>query len=536
MTDVGVFAQLKASLAADASGRDHWIPAAWLHPAGRAAVRREDAGQVNVDPIAYYGAVLDDLEAREDQRPGRGALNRMTFYGAFARHITAWRHDRTTPSTGTLLKLVTLMPYLVSLGVQCLYLLPVTRIGRHHAKGELGSPFAVAGIDSLEPQLHDDYLGSYDEALLDLEFAATVEAAHRHGLRVIADFSLRTVARDCDLLDSHPEGFYWVRCGGLPLVPPAVAGIAPNTPLHFDHLAALYAAPDIPGYLSAFSLPPHLVDPARWDAVRRAGSVHDLLPRVEQAFGLTTAPAFSDCLNDEQPPWTDVTYLRFYTGDGPPGAGRPASPAPYCLQDSASLNIGARTGPHTGLIERVARVPASWIERYGIDGFRVDSAHAMSCDINTRIVSHAREVDPACIAWGEGFSTADANHLRSSGYDLLTGNSWRARENTPPEGMTWLGALETHDTARATVVFDDATYRSRLDRLVADPDCSLYMNAGQELGERRPLNMALSPDLCDADDPRALGLFDYDELDWLSPRRAHYSLLLRAAAERKKQG
>ena len=537
MTGTGLFKQLKGSLVAEYANRDHWIPAAWLHPAGRTAVKAEDRGEVNVDPVAYYRAVLDELDTRSDQRAPRGALTRMTFYGALVRHLTAWRHDRCTPSTGTLLKLIALMPYLANLGVQCLYLLPLTRIGRHHAKGELGSPFAVSGIDVLEPRLHDCYLGCYDEELLKLEFAATVEAAHRYGLRVIVDFSLRTVARDCDLLGSYPENFYWVHCsGGKSLMPPHVEGIAPNSALRLEHLSSLYAAPDLPRYMREFSVSPRLLDPARWDAVRRAGSVQDLLPRVESAFGLTTAPAFSDCINDEQAPWTDVTYLRFYDDDGPRGSGRPDSSAPYCLQDSASLNIGVREGPHAELIECVTRVPASWVEQFGIDGFRIDSAHALSRDINTRIVASARDVDPACIAWGEGFSSADADHLRASSYDLLTGTSWVPRETVEPEGMVWLGALEIHDTARAAVVFDDSAYRSRLDWLAGNNNCCLFINAGQELGELRPLNMALSPNLWQPAASGVLGLFDYDELDWLSPRRAEYSNLLRASAIRKRNG
>lgn len=65
---------------------------------------------------------------------------------------------------------------------------------------------AVSGIDVLEPWLHDCHVGCCDEDLLKLEFAATVEAAHRYGLRVVVGFSLRTVVvRDCELLESAPR-------------------------------------------------------------------------------------------------------------------------------------------------------------------------------------------------------------------------------------------------------------------------------------------------------------------------------------------
>jgi len=72
--------------------------------------------------------------------------------------------------------------------------------------GESGGPLAVSGIDVLEPWLHDCHVGCCDEDLLKLEFAATVEAAHRYGLRVVVGFSLRTVVvRDCELLESAPR-------------------------------------------------------------------------------------------------------------------------------------------------------------------------------------------------------------------------------------------------------------------------------------------------------------------------------------------
>lgn len=37
----------------------------------------------------------------------------------------------------------------------------------------------------------------------------------------------------------------------------------------------------------------------------------NILTLVDKYYGLTTAPAFSDHINDSQPPWSDVTF-RLY--------------------------------------------------------------------------------------------------------------------------------------------------------------------------------------------------------------------------------
>ena len=38
----------------------------------------------------------------------------------------------------------------------------------------------------------------------------------------------------------------------------------------------------------------------------------DFINLIESEFGLTVAPAFSDCINDPQPAWNDITFFRLY--------------------------------------------------------------------------------------------------------------------------------------------------------------------------------------------------------------------------------
>ena len=66
-----------------------------------------------------------------------------------------------------------------------------------------------------------------------------------------------------------------------------------------------------------------------------------ILELVKRDFGLTVAPAFSDHINDVQPPWTDVTFFRMYM-DHPVESQKylgGANPAPYILFDTIKSNL-----------------------------------------------------------------------------------------------------------------------------------------------------------------------------------------------------
>lgn len=123
------------------------IPTLWLPPHTYAGVRRLQ------HPAAYYRAIIEQILSLPERslRPPR--RQKELFYLAPVRYLTAWDHCGTgeisyavSPDgwrqTGSLLKTIALLPYLQSLGVTWLLLLPPTDHGRTRMKGTLGSPYA----------------------------------------------------------------------------------------------------------------------------------------------------------------------------------------------------------------------------------------------------------------------------------------------------------------------------------------------------------------------------------------------------------
>ncbi len=158
-----------------------------------------------------------------------------------------------------------------------------------------------------------------------------------------------------------------------------------------------------PAYLAQFTWSPDRIDPDRWAAVRVSAD-GDLLGAIEDEFGITTAPGFSPVINDQQPPWTDATYLRFYR-DNAAQVGKYVADgqAPFVMQDSASLSKYPGGKPTEELWRYVEGVMPHYSTHFGIDGARIDMAHAMPAAHNTSMVRRIREVDPTFLLWSEEF-------------------------------------------------------------------------------------------------------------------------------------
>jgi starch synthase (maltosyl-transferring) len=518
--------------AAGAESADLWVPKTWLGGTGQAMVAAEDGALVCVPRGEFYQWCIQNItESAPTHRPPARQAHAQVIYGTFLRSVTCIKRPGGGYDAGTMIRFLAILPQLQDLGVNCIYLLPVSKMGQKYRKGTLGSPYSGQALTSFEPSLHEEILGDPTAEILALQFSALVEAAHHCGMNVILDLSLRTVSRDSELIAEYPEAFYWrdlAQGSGAAAAPPHVPEVGKNIPFRTGLADALYRAPALDDYRRSFKCPPSTTNPEKWLALKRdATSPAHLLEMIEQHFGITTASAFSDCINDEQPLWSDVTYLRFFSDEWGTTEGRPQQEAPYCLQDSASLNVGTRQAPFNDLQKMMTRVPAWWLETFNLDGLRIDSAHAFSHELNDSIVRQCRESRPDAVLWGEGFSTEDASHLQGSGYDLFTGTSWTAQhheengvaDSTHPDGpanIRPLAAAELHDSPRlwSRVEGDLSKFKQSLEHLARE-DSPLFLMAGMELAESRPMNLGLEPqsDLLAGENVR-LPLFDAQELPW----------------------
>ena len=96
---------------------------------------------------------------------------------------------------------------LKDLGVNVLWLMPIHPTGKLHAKGTLGSPYAVRDYDAVNP----DY-GTPDD------LKALVAAAHKRGMKVFIDIVANHTAWDSTLIEKHPD--WYVHDEGGKIVPP----------------------------------------------------------------------------------------------------------------------------------------------------------------------------------------------------------------------------------------------------------------------------------------------------------------------------
>lgn len=571
----GTLWDLRACLVGRKGRQDYRIPALW-NCWGYTGEHRRDRGEIVVQPRRYLAACIDWIVAQSQTGPNYAgcSLSRMNglepdsrgrirqngrsrpagdwvreqvLYSMMLRTSTAWDHNGdgslaggSATETGTFLKSILLLPLLKKMGVTALYLLPVVEASRIHRKGELGSPYSAKDFFAFDPVYHDAELGR-DVDDLELEFAAFVESAHRLGMRVLVDIAPRTAARDNVWVLDHPEWFYWIdrkceRRFAAPTVPDYNDGAATVA-----RLPEIYALKDVRDYLSMFRHPPSVTHPKQWQdfaAKAKVKAPQNLLREIARQFGVTVPPAFSDVVNDPQPPWTDVTYLRLFA-DHPVQSARqlpdPKQQPPYVLFDTIKANVFEGKKPNRTLWDKIAGI-LPFYQRFGVDGARVDMAHALPNDLEFLILGKPREIDPDFCFMAEDLGTDNHVRARRVGYNMIVGPGWykqpRAREGligefldeVRPLRVPVIASAETPDTPRAVVRPGGRQFSKQAVVFNAFvPNGVPMINTGVEVFERQPMNLGLDivppgRDALPPSDPQAgkLAFFDRYALHWLN--------------------
>ena len=524
--------------------RDYRIPALW-NCWGYGATEQVAPRELAVDPYDYLQVCLEQVilparngrslagrslsrirgvqaagqrSVRDGSKRRRGGawIRRATLYSMLVRTTTAWDHNgdgklhgtRWT-ETGTFLKSIMLLPLLKRMGVTVVYLLPISKCSQRFRKGEVGCPYSAKNFFELEPELHDRLLGA-DPGEVDLEFAAFVEAAHALDMRVMVDLAPRTAARDSDLILEHPDWFYWIdRTTTRKFGPPHVEDFTEWMPKPAE-LKGILAQPGLRAHLAKFRFAPNLTAPQRWRqfiAHCRRKPPRDLLAEIGREFGLITAPAFSDCINDPQPPWSDVTFLRLFM-DHPAASVKhlpnPAKQPPYAFTDSIKSSLFPGRRPNHALWRLLANI-LPFYQQFGVDGARVDMGHALPPALQELIITKPRRRDPDFCFLAEEFNHALAGRARRAGYDAILGSACfmepRPREGEfhklvyellPGTVLPSLAAGETPDTPRATVRPGGKKF-ARLAAVMNGflPNAAPQINSGLEIFERQPTNLGL---------------------------------------------
>jgi len=573
---------------------DYRIPALWRFEE-HAGDARAVGAEIAIDPSAYLADCLSWIQRNGVVRgavPGR-SLSRLLgvrhagglrvrdgrrvrragdwvragfMYGMMIRCATAWDHDgdgrltsRRNNELGTFLKSILLLPHLWRMGVNVLYLLPVVKASTLYRKGELGCPYSAKNFLELDPDQYDAAFGA-EYGDVNAQFRLFVSCAHRLGMRVLLDVAPRTAARDCDWILDHPEWFYWIdRRYARTYTAPHVPGATYYNPIP-DRLAEIYDVPAVRAHLAKFRFAPNINQPQKWtkfaDAMKRRPP-ENLLAEISRHFGVITPPGFSDVVNDTQPPWSDVTYLRLF--EDHPVAALPHLPAPddqppYVLYDTAKASMFPGRRPQRKLWDALAGI-LPFYQRFGVDGARVDMAHALPSPLERLILENPRKRDPDFCLLAEQLGTERHAEAHRGGYNIIIGPSWwmqprgyegRMHEflkDIPGLAVPVMAAAETPDTPRAVVRYGKRKFAMQ----AAVVNCFLpnavpMINGGMEVFERQPMNLGLDAKPSDRyalpkSDPLygKLAFFDRYALHWTNPGSRRMSELIGRAASLRRE-
>ena len=532
-----VLARLEERLAHSPSPAGRF-PGLWIHPDGPAAAQALVPEQFFRDRLRAILSAPRRKRVTDGDVPGDWGKHAIS-YNLLVRYGAAFDHDgdgriscEPLPSgwreTGTFLKAITLLPFIRSLGCNTIHLLPITAIGQDGNKGDMGSAFAIRDPYALDEHLAEPALG------LDVntEFAAFVEAAHHLGIRIVVEFVFRTAAKDAAWAKDHPEWFYWIRADVPDRQPGEISEEAFGAPLFTpDELKRIYDAvgqgrfhellPPHPVYRDMFTAPPK-PETVRLENGCWRGTAPD--PRTGQPVTVRIPGAFCDWAPDsQQPPWTDVTYLRLY--DHPDFN--------YMAYNTLRMYASQLVRPEhivQPLWDKITEVIPHYQTHFKVDGVMIDMGHALPGDLKRGLVARARQVDPDFALWAEEFDLTP--HARAEGYNVCVGPFMQTVRD-PERWRGWLrwihGAglpvpfmamAENHNTPRAVHWAGGAAYALYAQTLGAFLPGVPYLHNGIEIAEPVPVNTGF--DFTNEEvaqlPPGVLPLFSAAAMDWTRER------------------
>ncbi len=517
------------------------VPNVWRGP---------ETGVSETDPVRHFTHCLETLLEREPvpqvEPAGDGSWTRESVvYNLFVRLTTAFDHDGDgviSPDplpggfreTGTFLKSISLLPYIERLGVNTIYLLPVTAPGEKKRKGNLGSPYAVRNPCTIDPLLGEPALGLEPET----EFMAFVEAAHLVGMRVVQEFVFRTTSVDSDWIAKHPDWYYWLRTAGPDRSVPET-----YAPPEFDPetLATIYEKVD-KRELSGLPAPSAAYRARFTESPKHVELSENGYTGAAPGGGESiVATAFSDWPpDDRQPPWTDVAYLKMHRHPE----------FNYVAYNTIRMYAEELDRPeyrNRALWDAVTGIIPFFQDTFGIDGAMIDMGHALPGALKSAVMKRAREKNPRFAFWDEDFDPSPAR--RGTGVDAVFGSLPFVIQdpvyirgllnylNRTGVGVPFFGTGENHNTPRIChnlAGIESGRNRSRfIFGLASVLPAIPFIHSGMEICESNPVNLGLNFTAKDRErwGPEMLPLFSARGYDWktcngLEPLHAFIARLL----------
>lgn len=526
-------------------------------------IRKLPSQEILVNPYRFYSRIIDKyiLPNKEDNKDYLKSLSQIkkrkmsknevggdwvrnsVLYSTMIRTSSAWDHDRSfsldienfdaLKETGTFVKMLVLLPLLKKMGVDTMYLLPLSRFSLKDKKGELGSPYGVANFFALDPNLKETMTGK--ALTIEEEFQALVEACHMLDMRVIIDIIPRTNAVENDLIRDHPDWFYWIKADeAKDFRVPYVKELENTLPPDAKYMDQVYACDDVLRHIKMFQFDPKTQDPVAYKKLCETSE--NIVEDIEKHFNLKIAPAFSDHINDVQPPWTDVTFFRMFM-DHPKETRKYLKDKfipPYILFDTIKANLFPGDVPNKELWDTLKNIIPYYQKTYGIDGARIDMGHALPKELLAMIIEEARSKDKDFAFIAEELNPDNALKAKEAGYNIIIGNGfwmqpriWEKKLHKFVYGakdiaLPMFACSETHDTARIAGR-DGGKTLARMTTILNMmlPNLVPFINSGQEVYEIQPMNTGVD---CTSEDKFKLPANDlfYGKLALFDKYAFHY--------------
>lgn len=459
---------------------------------------------------------LQSLSLLKKKKAKNGRWIKSSFaYSAMVRTSAAYDHDRDgyltqsnlygLKETGTFLKFMVLLPYLKKMGVDTLYLLPFFKPSNYDKKGEYSSCYAVHDFFAIDETLSDPMLEGMS---VEDQCKAFMELCHMHEIRVIIDIIPRTNAIRSQLLKEHPEWFYWIhKKEAADFIPPSIDTVEKLAVATDEIMEKVYEHEDCKKYLQHFTFDPKTIDAKKYKSLVETceKTQSDLLEAIEKAYDITIACAFSDQVNDPQPVWSDVTFLRMYL-DHPKLAKQfiDTKQPPYILFDVAKSNLHPGMKENRELWDTIGNIIPFYQKHYGIDGVRIDMGHALPVKLVDEIIKKAKEVDPDICIIAEELDVRNDKISLEKGYNMILGNGFseecRIEEHRLHDfyygardlALPLFAMGENHDSPRLSARKGKRTLNDMHTIMnLFMPNGVAFMNSGQEFYEVQPMNLGL---------------------------------------------
>lgn len=507
-----------------------YIPKIWNTYIGYRDFEEIDNAIIKVNKYGFFDKVINRIKENQDQEENRLNLKDSQIYCAMPRYTTAWdiNYDNTL-SNGTIIRMLILLPMLKSMGVNILYLLPITQYSRKNKKGDIGSPFAIKDFYHIDPNLHDPIVDDIKGFNLDKEFMALIQASHYMGIRIVIDFIPRVTARDSSIIKEHPEWVYWIQKEyEKEFQVPEIPGLNFFQECTEDNLQIIYEADSTKRHINKFTLPPNEWNPTLWEEILKESKEKnlDLLELIESRMGITTPPAHSDWINDVQPIWTDITFWKLFMDNNVQAQQYvQEGQVPYVMYDTIKANKFPAQVPNIELWNMFEEVLEHYTREFDIDGFRFDIGHTLPKELLEKLFSIVKKYKPDAIFISEDLFNRNHENAFKAGYNIMLGSSWLEVANITKQSYSNFikelsgikihayACAETHDTPRI-VTRDGGVCLAKSLAIVNNflPNGIHFMLSGYEVNERQPMNCGLADNTGGADIKKAF--FNNIYIEW----------------------